>query len=256
MALAIAAFWLCSARAEAQPNAPKAHLPRDAKDAETVDRAMALIRQHQFPQARELLLAAAEGGAAESQALLGQMYNAGWGVPVDYKEAYKWWSLASAAGSNDALWGLGLLYDDGKGVARDSRKAVLLWKQASEAGNIKATVNLAFMFEEGRGTERNLAECARLFKVAGEAGEPAAQLNYGLKLIYGEGVERNPVLGCAWLAVATESSRYLGSQLAEKITQQRAQAWADLSPVDQERAEKAKEEIQARIKSARPSSKE
>ena len=107
-----------------------------------VARAMALIRQHKFAEARELLLPAADKGETEPQALLGQVYNAGWGVPVDYGQAFKWWSRAAEAGSTDAQWGLGLLYDEGKGVPRDSKKAANWWKRGAEHGNIKATVNL------------------------------------------------------------------------------------------------------------------
>jgi len=54
-----------------------------------VGKAMALIRQHKFEEARELLLMPGENGDAESQALLGQIYNAGWGVPVDHEQAFK-----------------------------------------------------------------------------------------------------------------------------------------------------------------------
>jgi len=43
-----------------------------------VNQAMTLIRARKFEEARELLLPAAETGEPESQALLGQIYNAGW----------------------------------------------------------------------------------------------------------------------------------------------------------------------------------
>jgi TPR repeat protein len=210
--------------------------------------AMALIRQHKFGEARVLLLNAAEKGEAESQALLGQIYNAGWGVPVDYEQAFKWWSRATAGGSTDALWGLGLLYDEGKGVARDSRKAAELWRRGSEQGNIKATVNLAFLYEEGRGVQRDLKECARLFKVAAEAGEPAAQLNYGLKVLHGEGIEQDEVLGCAWLGVAADSPRVKGTAYAERLTAQREKNWANLSATDRDNAAQLMHQFQARIK--------
>ena len=209
-----------------------------------VSAAMTLIRQHKFAEAQAVLLPAVEKGEAESQALLGQIYNAGWGVPVDYEQAFKWWSRAAAGGSADGQWGLGLLYDDGKGVARDSQKAATLWKTAAEKGNIKATVNLAFLYQEGRGVERDPKECARLFKIAAKAGEPAAQLNYGLKVFHGEGVEQNKVLGCAWIAVAVESPRIKGSSYAKKISEQKDKAWGELSTENREKAEQLKKEIQ------------
>ncbi len=214
-----------------------------------VDKAMTLIRQHKFTEAQEILLSAAEKGEAEPQALLGQVYNAGWGVPVDYEQAFKWWSRAAAGGSADGQWGLGLLYDDGKGVARDSQKAAALWKQAAEKGNIKATVNLAYLYEEGRGLERDPKECARLFKIAAKAGNPAAQLNYGLKVLLGEGVEQNQVLGCAWIGVAADSPRIKGSPTyMQKILTEKNKTWGELSIEDRIKAEKLKNEIELRIK--------
>lgn len=243
-------MFICLCVGTAYADLPVASASQTNPTVETniVGQAMALIRQHKFDEARALLLLPAEKGDAEPQALLGQMYNAGWGVAVDHEQAFKWWSLAAAGGSTDAQWGLGLLYDDGNGVARDSKKAAQLWKQAAESGNIKATVNLAFLYEEGRGVDRDLKECARLFKIAAEAGEPAAQLNYGLKVLHGEGAETNQILGSAWVAVAAESSRIRGFSYAEKMQTQRDRIWAELSSADREKAEALKKEILARIK--------
>lgn len=241
-------LYLFIVSAYASPPSTDAAQPSPAAETNIVERAMALIRQHKFGEAKELLLEHAEKGEAESQALLGQIYNAGWGVPVDYEQAFKWWSRAADGGSIDARWGLGLLYDEGHGVARDSKKAAFFWKQASARGNIKATVNLAFSYEEGRGVERDLKECARLFKVAAEAGEPAAQFNYGLKVLHGEGVEQDTILGCAWLAVAAESPRVKGTQYAERLIAQRDRTWANLSAPDRDKAAKLMHQIQSRIK--------
>lgn len=221
---------------------------RSEEKADAVSAAMALIRQQKFEEARAILVAAAEMGESEPQALLGQMYHAGWGVETDSHEAFKWWSRAAADGSTDALWGLGLLYDDGKGVARDSAKAAELWKRGSDKGNIKATVNLAFLYEEGRGVQQDLKECARLFKLAAETGEPVAQFNYALKLVHGEGVDRDVIFGAAWLGIAADSPRIKGTGYAEKLIAQRDKTWTDLSAADREKAAQLMRQIKARIK--------
>lgn len=215
--------------------------------ADPANAALALVRQHKFGEAKQLLLKAAEKDDFAAQALLGQMYNAGWGMPADYQEAFKWWSRAATGGSTDALWGLGLLYDDGKGVARDSKKAAQFWRQGAERGNIKATVNLAFLYEDGRGVERDLKECARLFKIAAEAGEPGPQFNYALKLLSGEGVERDEILGAAWLGVAAESPRIKGTGYEERLVIQRDKTWSSLSAIDRDKAAQLMSQIQARI---------
>lgn len=238
-------IWLLFAKSHAQPaitNSTKTTMKTNL-----VDRAMGLIRQRKFAEAREILVPAAEMGEAEPQALLGQIYNAGWGVPVDYGQAFKWWSLAAEKGSTDAQWGLGLLYDEGDGVPRDSKKAAALWKKASENGNVKATINLAFLYEEGRGVTLDLKESTRLFGVAAKRGEPGAQLNYGLRLISGDGIEQNQVLGCAWIGVAAESPHIQGTQYGERIISQKEKTWSGLSAVDREKAEKLKKEIQSTV---------
>lgn len=219
-------------------------------DAETdvAEAAMTLIRQRKFDPAKEMLLQSAEKGDAAADALLGQMYNAGWGVPIDYSAAFGFWSRAAAGGSTDALWGLGLLYDEGKGIAQDSKKAAELWKQGAERGNIKATVNLAFMYEEGRGVPRDLKECARLFKIAAEAGQAPAQLNYALKLLYGEGVARDEILGAAWLGVAAESPGNQKTPWSGKLTTARDRTWATLSAAEREKATRLMREIRGRMK--------
>lgn len=253
LCIAVVAALFCNCHGVAATNSLSSttNAPKVTMETNLVEQAMSLVRQRKFKEARELLLPAAEKGDAEPQALLGQIYNAGWGVPVDYDQAFKWWSRAAEGGSTDALWGLGLLYDDGKGVTKDSAKAVKLWRRGAEQGNIKATVNLAFAYEAGRGVEQNLKESARLFGVAAEAGEPGAQLNYGLKLLYGIGAEQNQLLGCAWLAVASESPRLRGSNAKtaydQKIRAARDSAWRDLSPDGREKAEALKKKIQSRI---------
>jgi len=232
----------------AQPSKTNSPPPPVVMETNIVEKAMTLIRQRKYAEAHELLLPAAEKGEAEPQALLGQTYNAGWGVPVDYQQAFKWWSRAAEGGSTDGQWGLGWLYDEGHGVPRDSQKAAQWWKKAADAGNIKATVSLAFLYEEGRGIKLDLKESARLFGLGAKAGEPAAQLNYGLKVLHGEGVQQNQLLGCAWLAVAAESPRIKGTSFAEKIRTQKDKAWRELSVGNREKAERLKNEMQSRIK--------
>jgi TPR repeat protein len=46
----------------------------------------------------------AEQGDAEAQYKLGTMYDIGHGVPQDYVEAHKWYSLAAAAGEPSATF--------------------------------------------------------------------------------------------------------------------------------------------------------
>ena len=222
---------------------------RQAMSTNVVEAAMKHIREREFNRAFELLRPASNAGDAGAQALLGQMFQAGWGVSPDFNQAFKWWSRAAEQGNTDAQWGLGLLYNDGKGVRQDDKKAADWWIKAAEKGNIKATVNLAFLYEEGRGVSIDQKESAKLFKRAAEAREPFAQMKYGLKLLAGEGVEQDNALGAAWIAVAAESVRIEKSARAERFQSKREKVWGSLSPEERNLAEKRRNELIMRLQS-------
>ena len=52
----------------------------------------------------------AEQGYAKAQYNLGVMYYNGYGVPQDYKEAARFYTLAAEQGDADAQYNLGLMY--------------------------------------------------------------------------------------------------------------------------------------------------
>ena len=84
----------------------------------------------------------AEEGNAVAQNNLGLMYQNGWGVPQDYKEAVYWYRLAVEQGYAIAQYNLGLMYEKGKGVPQDDKEAVRLYRLAAEQGYADAQGNL------------------------------------------------------------------------------------------------------------------
>ena len=60
----------------------------------------------------------AELGYAPAQVALGWMYTEGKGVPLDDKEAARWYQLAANWGSASAQFVLGVMYAEGRGVGR------------------------------------------------------------------------------------------------------------------------------------------
>ena len=61
----------------------------------------------------------AEQGDADAQTNLGLMYQNGWGVLQDDKEAVRLYRLAAEQGYADAQGNLGVMYVFGKGVTKD-----------------------------------------------------------------------------------------------------------------------------------------
>ena len=75
------------------------------------------------PEEIAVIRARAEAGDAEAQCMLGTMYTLGNGVPLDKKEAAKWYRMAADQGHAGAQFSLGLMYTYGKGVPEDSKGA-------------------------------------------------------------------------------------------------------------------------------------
>jgi len=87
----------------------------------------------------EAIKARAEAGNADAQALLGNLYFDGTGIPQNYEEAFKWYSLAATDGwSNGAQFRLGYLYYNGLGVSKDLVKAYAWFSVAAAQGDTTA----------------------------------------------------------------------------------------------------------------------
>ena len=69
------------------------------------------------------------------------MYDDGQGVPQDYKEAVKWYTLAAEQGHASAQTNLGLMYVNGTGVLQDYIRAHMWWNIAAANGHDAARKN-------------------------------------------------------------------------------------------------------------------
>ena len=83
------------------------------------------------PTEFRLLLPLAEQSNAEAQTALGNMYDAGSGVPQDYVEAVKWFRRAAEQGFADAQDALARMYVQGQGVPKDYVQAHLWFNLAA-----------------------------------------------------------------------------------------------------------------------------
>ncbi len=87
----------------------------------------------------EALKARAEAGDADAQALLGNLYFDGTGIPQNYEEAFKWYSLAAKDGwSNGAQFRLGYLFYNGLGISKNLVKAYAWFSVAAAQGDATA----------------------------------------------------------------------------------------------------------------------
>jgi hypothetical protein len=81
---------------------------------------------------------AAEQGDAEAQFHLGIAYDCGYGIPIDHKEAEKWFCKAAEQGNIDAQTSLGANYMYGIGVRENQDEGLKWFKKAAEQGDADA----------------------------------------------------------------------------------------------------------------------
>jgi septal ring factor EnvC (AmiA/AmiB activator) len=73
----------------------------------------------------------ANGGNAEAQNYVGEIYLKGLGIEPDYDMAAVWFKKAAAQNFNRAKINLGHLYEQGLGVAQDRTRALNLYREAA-----------------------------------------------------------------------------------------------------------------------------
>ena len=102
--------------------------------------------------------------------ILGQIYQLGKGVDVDYAKAVDYFQNAVAKGNNFAQKNLALMYKNGQGVPKNILKAVDLLQKSIEKGNAVAMHTMGMMFKNGDGLVKNLEKAKLLFQKAAKKG--------------------------------------------------------------------------------------
>ena len=156
---------------------------------------------------------AAKGNHGGAQAVLGYLYERGYGVKADPLEAVNWYRKAAEQKSDDGLLHLGRAYEHGIGVAKDSAQARIYYSKAVAAGSQDARKALAALgtglepvspaqtqFDEGVRLykSRDYAGAAKLFLQLAEQGNANAQLQIGYQYAHGEGVRQNAGEAVRW----------------------------------------------------------
>jgi uncharacterized protein len=70
---------------------------------------------------------------------------------------------------------MGWLYDEGFGVQKDAKQAAYYYRLAAEKGNADAQYSLGLSYAKGSGVRKDNAEAAKWLKLAAKQGNPKAQ---------------------------------------------------------------------------------
>jgi hypothetical protein len=131
---------------------------------------------------------AAEKGNAESQSILGALYESGQGVEMDLDVAFAWYWKAAEQGNARAQYHLGAMYLQGRGVAADAQEAARWFKLASDQGELSARCAYAISLLEtgGSAASEKVREGLRILKATAAGGSCEAQLNLGSVYLKGQ----------------------------------------------------------------------
>ena len=113
---------------------------------------------------------AAEGGNADAQIILGQMYAEGIGVTQDAVQAVKWYRVAAERGDPESQYRLGGMYDRGEGVVQDQVEAAMWYQRAARQGHVDAVWRIGVMNEDGIGVKQDLVEAYAWFDFGCQIG--------------------------------------------------------------------------------------
>lgn len=138
------------------------------------------------------LLRKAKQGDAESQGLLGYLYETGCGVQQSFAEALRWYGEAARNGAALALYCLGRLHEDGRGAQQDFGKAAQYYSKAARRGEQRSLGRLGYLYETGRGVPQSSRDAADCYRKAAERGDAFAEYRLGLMHLTGQGAPRNP----------------------------------------------------------------
>ncbi|MGS0367861.1 tetratricopeptide repeat protein, partial [Escherichia coli] len=75
--------------------------------------------------------------------------------PIDYTQAYNYFTLAAQQGLAQAEYSLGMLYLQGRGVTANPVQAKNWLTKAAKQGEISAQFNLALLYTRGDGVKKD-----------------------------------------------------------------------------------------------------
>jgi hypothetical protein len=217
----------------------------------TFEEAIALFQDHDYKQAREIALDFAQKGDSRAMAMLGSIYQAGYGVEEDAKEAARWYAQAADKGHQGALFALAMLLLDGSLGAIDRARGIPLLEKSAAAGNgaaqynlgliaasgtppdwqnaanwfakaadqgvAEAQYNLGIQYAEGKGVEKNIVTAGSWYAKAASQGLPDAALDYGVMVYRGEGVQKDEKVGAQWLLIAAHRGNVIAQNRIARI---------------------------------------
>ena len=201
--------------------------------AERFSQGRALYNQKSYEEAKPLLEAACDGGIMYGCALLGKLYQNGWGATQDYVQARTLYQKACDGGSGGGCYNLGFLYQNGMGVAQDYAQAATLQKMACDGGSLDGCYLLGTLYQFGRGVTQDYTQASALYQKACGGGNAQACSDLAGLYQNGQGVTQDNTQARTLYQKACDGGLQPSCSIAATLSRQQGQ---------QEPAHQAKEQ--------------
>lgn len=128
------------------------------------------------PGALQRLKSLAEGGHAQAQLYLAQLYDSGEaGLPRNPVEARRLTALAADQGDVKAMHNLGVYLFRGEGGPADVAAAAEWFRKAAAAGVVESQYNLGLLYQTGSGVSADASQARYWFRLAAARGDAEAR---------------------------------------------------------------------------------
>ncbi|WP_410211124.1 tetratricopeptide repeat protein [Aquirhabdus sp.] len=176
------------------------------------------------------LLAAAEQGYPEAQALYAQLLLDGQGVDIDQVQALYWFKTASLVNHAMAINMVGRCLENGWGVVGDPSSAAEWYERAAELGLDWGMYNYANLLARGQAIPQNRKLAFELYNKAASQGHAKSMNIIGRFIEEGWEAKQDLALAADWYRRSAEAGDFRGqfnhaSRLAEQGKDIEAAAW-------------------------------
>lgn len=171
-------------------------------------RGLAAFSAGDHPMALRLLQPFAARGDGNAQFFVGNIYESGKAMPVNYAEAARWYQRAAEQGQSEAMFQLGVFYINGTGVTRNEAVGIQWVQRAASTGQESARCYYAWALAEGKfGLARNVAQGMAILRKGSEEGSAECEARLGVIYFYGTSGQARPADGVALMRRAFEKDR-------------------------------------------------
>jgi TPR repeat protein len=193
--LAASMLAVCPAMAQ-RLDAPK------TQSAASLQPAYAAVEAGDYARAHKLAGPLAEKGDAAAMALMGYLYENGFGASADIARALRFYGDAAIKGDADAQIALGDLALQGDEVIADYERAAGWYRLAAAQGDARAHVKLGVMYADGVGVLKNDKAAATHFARAAGLGDADGAFMLGVAYLNGAGLSTDAKEGVKFLKIA------------------------------------------------------